>query len=67
MARRACGHIGVPMAPRAARAATIRRAARQALGYDDLRPGQLEAVQALVGGRDTLAVLPTGSGKSAIY
>ena len=32
-----------------------------------LRPGQLEAVTAVLDGRDTLAVMSTGSGKSAIY
>jgi ATP-dependent DNA helicase RecQ len=32
-----------------------------------LRPSQNQAVGAVVAGRDTLAVLPTGSGKSAIY
>src|SRR4051794_3524759 len=32
-----------------------------------LRPSQDQAVGAAVAGRDTLAVLPTGSGKSAIY
>lgn len=32
-----------------------------------LRPSQNRAAGAVVGGRDTLAVLPTGSGKSAIY
>ncbi|QRP47799.1 ATP-dependent DNA helicase RecQ [Amycolatopsis sp. FDAARGOS 1241] len=32
-----------------------------------LRPTQVEAADAVAGGRDTLAVLPTGSGKSAIY
>jgi ATP-dependent DNA helicase RecQ len=32
-----------------------------------LRPSQRRALDALAGGRDTLAVLPTGSGKSAIY
>jgi ATP-dependent DNA helicase RecQ len=45
----------------------IARAAEEAFGYDELRPGQAEAIQALLDGRDTLAVLPTGSGKSAIY
>jgi ATP-dependent DNA helicase RecQ len=45
----------------------IRDAARDALGYERLRPGQEEAVTALLEGRDTLAVMPTGSGKSAIY
>ncbi|WP_433273764.1 RecQ family ATP-dependent DNA helicase [Pseudonocardia xinjiangensis] len=32
-----------------------------------LRPSQNQAVGGVVAGRDTLAVLPTGSGKSAIY
>jgi ATP-dependent DNA helicase RecQ len=41
--------------------------ARDRLGFEQLRPGQLGAVGALAGGRDVLAVLPTGGGKSAIY
>jgi ATP-dependent DNA helicase RecQ len=41
--------------------------ARDVLGFDELRPGQEEAVEAALAGRDTLAVMPTGSGKSAIY
>jgi ATP-dependent DNA helicase RecQ len=45
----------------------IERLARERLGYARLRPGQLPAVEALAGGRDVLAVLPTGAGKSAIY
>jgi ATP-dependent DNA helicase RecQ len=45
----------------------IRAAARDKLGYEDLRPGQLEAVLEVLAGRDTLAVMSTGSGKSAIY
>jgi len=45
----------------------IRRIARTRLGHDELRPGQLEAVEAVVQGRDTLCVMSTGSGKSAIY
>ena len=32
-----------------------------------LKPAQRRAIDAVVHGRDTLAVLPTGSGKSAIY
>jgi ATP-dependent DNA helicase RecQ len=48
-------------------AARIRKAAREELGYERLRPGQEEAVAALLDGRDTLAVMPTGAGKSAIY
>src|SRR5687767_10530806 len=46
---------------------TIRNLARDRLGFDDLRPGQAEAVEAVANGRDTLCVMSTGSGKSAIY
>jgi ATP-dependent DNA helicase RecQ len=45
----------------------IEKLARDRLGFERLRPGQLRAVEALAGGRDVLAVLPTGGGKSAIY
>jgi hypothetical protein len=41
--------------------------ARSVLGFRRLRPGQREAVKALLAGRDVFAVMPTGSGKSAIY
>ena len=43
------------------------RAALRSLGYETFRPGQEEIVQAVVGGRDVLAVLPTGGGKSLCY
>ncbi len=46
---------------------TIEGLARERLGFTQLRPGQLPAVEALTAGRDVLAVLPTGAGKSAIY
>jgi ATP-dependent DNA helicase RecQ len=45
----------------------IEELARERLGFAQLRPGQLPAVEALADGRDVLAVLPTGGGKSAIY
>ena len=45
----------------------IEELARERLGFARLRPGQLPAVEALADGRDVLAVLPTGGGKSAIY
>jgi ATP-dependent DNA helicase RecQ len=41
--------------------------AREALGFPELRPGQEEAVRAVVARRDTLAIMPTGAGKSAVY
>ncbi len=45
----------------------IREFARDVLGFDEFRPGQEAAMQAVVSGRDTLAVLPSGAGKTAIY
>src|SRR4051812_45995000 len=45
----------------------IAAAARRALGFESLRPGQDAAIRGVLDGRDTLAVMPTGSGKSAIY
>src|SRR5918911_1143409 len=45
----------------------IERAAREVFGFERLRPGQHEAVAAVLDGRDTLAVMSTGYGKSAIY
>ncbi|WP_089337812.1 RecQ family ATP-dependent DNA helicase [Blastococcus mobilis] len=45
----------------------IREFARDVLGYDEFRPGQEAAMQAVVAGRDTLAVLPSGAGKTAVY
>jgi len=41
--------------------------ARRHLGYDGLRPGQDEGARSVIAGHDTLVVMSTGSGKSAIY
>jgi ATP-dependent DNA helicase RecQ len=43
------------------------RAACEKFGWACLRPGQEEAVAAVLAARDTLVVMPTGSGKSGIY
>lgn len=48
-------------------ATQIRRTAKDVFGWDSLRPGQLEAMQAVADGRDALVVMPTGAGKSAVY
>ena len=36
-------------------------------GHPDFRPGQEQAIDALLSGRDILAVMPTGAGKSVCY
>ncbi|WP_432987761.1 RecQ family ATP-dependent DNA helicase [Dactylosporangium sp. CA-233914] len=45
----------------------LRRVAKERFGWERLRDEQLRAMEALMAGRDALAVLPTGAGKSAIY
>jgi ATP-dependent DNA helicase RecQ len=45
----------------------VARLAQETLGIEKLRPGQLQAIEAVTSGRDTLAVMSTGYGKSAIY
>ncbi len=45
----------------------LRRVARQHFGWPRLRAGQLAPMRAVLKRRDTLVVLPTGAGKSAIY
>ena len=41
--------------------------AQRVFGHDSLRPGQYEAVRALLDGHDVLLVQPTGGGKSLAY
>lgn len=51
--------------------ATIQAQLKQILhdkfGFDHFRPGQLETLEALLTGQPTLAVLPTGAGKTLLY
>ena len=44
-----------------------RQALSQTFGFPDFRHNQKPVVQALLGGRDVLAVMPTGAGKSLCY
>lgn len=48
-------------------AQAAREALRRHFGYGSFRPGQEGVVSAILGGRDTLAVMPTGAGKSICY
>jgi ATP-dependent DNA helicase RecQ len=45
----------------------IRRLAHEKFGYEELHPGQEAAIQSVLSGHDTLVIMPTGAGKSAIY
>jgi len=40
---------------------------KEVFGYDTFRPHQREIAESFLAGRDTLAVLPTGAGKSLCY
>jgi len=50
-----------------ARARDPEGALHELFGFERFRPGQQEAVEAAVAGRDVLVVMPTGSGKSLCY
>jgi ATP-dependent DNA helicase RecQ len=43
------------------------RVARTTFGYENLRPHQTKVLEQVLAGRDCLAVLPTGAGKSLCY
>jgi ATP-dependent DNA helicase RecQ len=47
--------------------ARLTRTAAEVFGWDTLLPEQLTAMESVLDGRDTLVVMPTGSGKSAVY
>lgn len=46
---------------------TIERIARERFGWESFLPGQSDAIRSAAAGRDTLLVLATGGGKSAVY
>ena len=46
---------------------TPKEALKAVFGYDSFRPGQEAVINAILDGRDILAVMPTGAGKSLCY
>ncbi|MCB9124384.1 MAG: DNA helicase RecQ [Caldilinea sp.] len=51
----------------AADLAQARRLLKDIFGYDEFRPLQEEIIAGVLRGQDTLAIMPTGSGKSVCY
>ncbi|HEX5003934.1 MAG TPA: ATP-dependent DNA helicase RecQ [Gemmatimonadales bacterium] len=54
-------------APLPARLAAARAALLQYFGFPEFRPAQRRVIQSVLAGRDALAVLPTGGGKSVCF
>lgn len=48
-------------------AETAERLLKTTFGYDRFRPLQLDIIKSVLAGRDTLAIMPTGGGKSMCY
>ena len=53
--------------PTAAATATPLSVLRDVFGYEDFRPGQLKVIEAVMAGRDCIALMPTGAGKSLTF
>ncbi len=51
----------------ATRIAALRRTLSRVFGIDEFRPGQESVIRSVLAGRDTLAIMPTGAGKSLCY
>jgi len=57
----------MPVLGRTERLESLQDVIHRTWGYDALRPLQAEAMQAVVDGRDSVVVLPTGGGKSLCF
>ncbi len=56
--------VAEPVLPPLKQAAAV---LRDVYGYSEFRPGQADVIAAVLARRDTLAVMPTGGGKSVCY
>ena len=55
------------MTPSSTRRQRARDILRAQFGHADFQPGQWSAIDGVLEGRDSVVVMPTGSGKSLIY
>ena len=46
---------------------TLKQALKKYWGHDEFRPFQQNIIQSILSQKDTLAILPTGGGKSVCY
>jgi ATP-dependent DNA helicase RecQ len=53
--------------PKRVTSAKIKSTLNTVFGLDDFRPGQEDVIRSVLDGRNTLAIMPTGAGKSLCY
>ncbi len=53
--------------PLSSTARTPEQVLRDVFGFDEFRPGQREVIDAVLAGKDCIALMPTGAGKSLTY
>ncbi len=53
--------------PLATTVRTPEQVLRDVFGFDEFRPGQREVIDAVLAGKDCIALMPTGAGKSLTY
>jgi ATP-dependent DNA helicase RecQ len=56
-----------PHTPRRPNGSTLADTLRRRFGHETLRPGQADVLFSVLTGRDVLAIMPTGAGKSLCY
>lgn len=66
-ARTSLGRMAVTDSPLAPGLEPVRALMAEVFGFRQFRPGQAEIIESVMAGRDVLAVMPTGRGKSLCF